>query len=165
MTLVYSPDEIDNPKVSFKPDFLHHFIEDEIIRGYEEPRLDFYFMPITMECYFKYTCKSRTRESVNLDTLFEPFFINGLITDRLKFEQKFAQQQDFEVPAKLLGQLVKGQSIFYTYVVEDVTDPAFNHYMLNFQIFLKFFIETGSYIDDTDSMWKIILMIEKVQIH
>lgn len=141
---------------------MHHFIEDEIIRGYEDPKLDFYFTPITMDCYFNYTWKSRSRESINLETLFYPFFINSLITERDKFEEKLAKQSEFEVPAKVVGQLHKGDSTFYTYVVEDVTEPRFNKYMLNFQIFLKFFIETGSYIDDTDPIWKIILMIEKV---
>lgn len=164
MTLVYSPEEIDNPRVSFKAEFMHHFIEDEIIRGYEEPRLDFYFTPITMDCYFNYTWKSRSKESVNLDTLFYPFFLNGLIMDRKKFEEKLAEQDRFEVPAKLLGQLTKGESTFFTYVVDDITVPAFKHYMHNFQIFLKFFIETGSYVDDSDSIWKIILMIEKVSL-
>lgn len=115
-----------------------------------------------MECYFKYTCKSRTKDSINLETFFEPFFINGLITCRKTFEEKLNQQAAFEIPAKLLGQLVKGESTFCTYVVEDVTSKEFANYMHNFQIFLKFFIETGSYIDSSDSMWKIILMIEKV---
>lgn len=124
--------------------------------------MDFYFTPLTMDCYFTYSFKSRSRESVNLETYFEAFFINGLILERPKFEAKLAEQSSFEVPAKLLGQLVKGDSTFYTYVKEDITDPAFTMYMLNFQIFLKFFIETGSYVDETDPMWKIVLMIEKV---
>lgn len=159
---VYSSEEIDNPRVSFKADFLHHFIEDEIIRGYEEPHLDFYFTPLTMDCYFRYTCKSRTKESLNLETIFYPFFINGLITERSEFEKKLREQSSYEVPAKLLGQLIKEETTFQTYVVENVTEPCFNHLMKNFQIFLKFFIETGSYIDDHDPMWKIVLMIEQV---
>lgn len=160
--LVYSPEEIDHPTVSFKAEFLHHFIEDEIIRGYEEPHLDFYFAPLTMDCYFKYTCKSRTRESINLETIFEPFFINGLIHDRKIFEEKLGQQSAFNIPAKLIGQVTRQESVFDTYLIEDITEPQFNHYMKNLQIFLKFFIETGSYVDDTDPIWKHIIMIERV---
>lgn len=160
--LVYSPEEIDNPRVSFKPEFLHHFIEDEIIRGYEEPRLDFFFAPLTMDCYFRYTCKSRTRDSVNLETFFETFFLNGLITERPLFEQKLQLQADFCVPGKLVGQVVRQEAAFDTYLIEDITEPHINNYLKNFQIFLKFFIETGSYVDDSDHMWKHILMIERV---
>ena len=148
--------------MSFKPDFLHHFIEDEIIRGYEEPRLNFYFTPLTMECYFTYTFKSRTKESVNLETIFENFFLNGLILSRSQFEERLSQQSDFTIPAKNLGQFIQGESTFSTYVAEDITGDHFKKYMHNFQIFLKFFIETGSYVDDSDNMWKIILLVEKV---
>lgn len=163
MIPVYSPEEIDSPKVSFKPEFLHHFIEDEIIRGYEEPRLDFFFAPLTMECYFRYTYKSRTRESINLELPFENFFLNGLITERAEFEKKLQGQQQFQIPGKPLGQVVRQESVFDTYLVEDITEPRINHYMKNFQIFLKFFIETGSYVDDSDPIWKHMLMVERVE--
>ena len=116
-----------------------------------------------MECYFRYSYKSRTKESINLETIFEPFFINGLITDRNKFEAKLSLQDEFEIPAKAIGKVYRESSEYYTYLVEDVTETKINHYMKNIQIFLKFFIETGSYIDDSDSIWKIILMIEKVK--
>lgn len=133
-----------------------------MIRGYEDPRLEFFFTPITMECYFRYSYKSRTKESINLETLFEPFFLNGLITSRPQFEKKLAEQSNFDIPAKITGQLVQGESTFSTYVVENITGQAFKKYMHHFQIFLKFFIETGSYIDDSDEMWKIIFMVETV---
>ena len=115
-----------------------------------------------MDCYFKYSFKSRTKDSINLETFFQNFFLNGLITCRQEFEKKLAQQSSFEIPAQISGRLIQGDSTFSTYVVENVTTETFKKYMHNFQIFLKFFIETGSYIDDSDEMWKIIFMIEEV---
>lgn len=115
-----------------------------------------------MDCYFRYTCKSRTRESLNLEPIFDPFFINGLITERKKFEEKLHKQQAFVIPGKPLGQVVRSDAVYDTYYIEDITEPNINYYMKNFQIFLKFFIETGSYVDDTDAIWKHILMVERV---
>lgn len=163
LTPVHSPEEIDRPLISFKPEFLHHFIEDEIIRGYEEPKLDFFFAPLTMDCYFSYSFKSRTKESVNLEIYFETFFLNGLITERAVFEERLKSQRTFVIPAKRIGQVERLDAVIDTYFVEDITEPAINHYLKHFQIFLKFFIETGSYVDDSDSMWKHILMVERVE--
>lgn len=116
-----------------------------------------------MECYFRYSCKSRSKESVNLDIHFDTFFLNGLITDRPTFEKILEKQAEFVIPGKHIGQVVRQDATYETYYVEDLTEKCINRYLKNFQIFLKFFIETGSYVDDTDPMWKHIFMIEKVE--
>lgn len=118
-----------------------------------------------MECYFRYTYKSRTRESLNLEPLFENFFINGLITERAEFEKKLERQADFKISGKHIGQVNRQDASYDTYLIEDITEANINRHLKNFQIFLKFFIETGSYIDDSDPIWKLILMFERVESH
>lgn len=160
--LVYSAAEIDHPTVTFKADFLHHFIEDEIIRGYANPKLHFYFTPVTMECFFSYTFDRRSPDAVNLETVFEAFFVNDLILDRKVFEEKLSKQSTYELPGKKIDSVKRGESEFEIYYAENLTDERMAWFNRNIQVFLKFMIETGSYIDETDSLWKIIFMVERV---
>lgn len=158
--IIYSKEEIDSPAVTFAPEFLHHFIEDEIIRDYEDPKLHFYFTPLTMDCYFKAEFKSRQEGAPNLLSYFEDFFLNGLITDRAEFEKRLEEQKDFKVPAKKLSTLSRGKNKFDLYLADNILDEAFRKFLKNMQIYLKFFIENGSYIEDDDSMWKLLVMVE-----
>jgi hypothetical protein len=143
---------------------LHHFIEDEVIRGYGNPRLDFYFTPVTMECYFKYTYDKKGPDAVNLETIFEPFFLNELILDRAVFEEKLTHQKGYEIPGKLIDTIEKDGTKFDFFYAENLVEPRMADFNRNIAIFLKFMIETGSYVDETDSLWKIIFMVERVNI-
>lgn len=148
--------------MSFKPAFMHQFVEDDLIAGFEDLHLNFYFTPLSLDCYFTYSYKSRTRDSINLEFLFDPHFKNGLITDRAEFERKIKEQANFVIPAKPESRVAR-QGIFYdTYTVQDMTEPKFAKYLKNVQVFLLFFIENGRLIDHCDSSWKMVLMYEKV---
>ena len=162
--IVNSIEEIDNPKITFVPEYLHHFIEDETIRGYADPQLHFYFTPLTMECYFAYTYKHKDPDAPLLESFFFDFFLNGLIMNRKQFENKLAIDQDFKPPGRNIGSYHQGHSEFQCRVVEDQTNPEFSYFNKNIQIFLKFFIETGSYVESDDPMWKFLYMIEVVRV-
>jgi GNAT superfamily N-acetyltransferase len=136
-------------------------VEDEKLGGYLNPKLNFYFTPITMECFFTFTFEKKHSEAVNPETLFEEFFLNGLVPSRAAFEQKLAKQSEFNIPGKDINSIKQGGYDFDTYLIENVTKPDVNNYNKNIQIFLKFFIETGSYIDDEDPAWKLLLLIER----
>lgn len=160
--IVYSVEEIDSPRVTLKPEFLHQFIEDEIIRGYEDPELHFYFAPITLDCYISYKYKSRTTESVNLESYFEEFFKEHLIVDRRVFEKIISSQNDFKIPATLFNTITRDGKEFETYIIDDITNKEFQTFNYKMQVMLKFFIETSSIIEEDDTLWKVAFMIEKV---
>ena len=43
-----------------------------------------------------------------------------------------------------------------------LVDPKMQKYHKSIQIYLLFFIEASSYIDDSDSLWEVILLFERV---
>lgn len=133
-----------------------------MIRGYADPQLHFYFTPLTMDCYFKYTYKHRDPESPLLESYFMDFFLNGLYLDRHIFEKRFEAHNDFVLPGKLIGSHHDGNSEFQCRVIEDQREPEFSYYNKQIQIFLMFFIETGSYVEANDPMWKFVYMVEMV---
>lgn len=114
-----------------------------------------------MQCYLSFTYEKKHAEAVNPETYFEDFFLNGLVATRSAFEQRLASEADFAFPGKHINTLKQGESILETYLIEDVTQTGINHYNKNIQVFLKFFIETGSYIDDSDPAWKLLLLLER----
>lgn len=136
-------------------------MEDEKIEGYLNPKLDFFFTPITMHCFFRFTYEKKNSEAVNPETYFEEFFLNGLVPTRQAFEQRLLKETDYAYPGKHINTLVQGENKYETYLIENVTEADINHYNKNIQVFLKFFIETGSYIDDEDPAWKLLLLIER----
>lgn len=136
-------------------------MEDEKLEGYLNPKLDFFFTPITMYCYFRFTYEKKNAEAVNPETYFEEFFLNGLVPTRQAFEQRLLKETDYLFPGKHINTLVQDEKKYETYLVENVTLADINHYNMNIQVFLKFFIETGSYIDDEDPAWKLLLLIER----
>ena len=148
--------------MSFKPKFMHQFLEDDLISGYQGLRLDFYFAPLTMDCYFNYSFTKRSRDSINLELYFEPYFKNGLIRNRAEFVKRLEQQNKFQIPGTYKCQVVRSDARYDTYVVADLTEKHFNWFLRNFQIFLLFFIESGCLIDTCDQDWKLVMMIEKV---
>jgi hypothetical protein len=145
-----------------KPEFLHQFIEDEMIRGYEEPQLHFYFARSSLDCYFHYSFKSKSPDAVNLETYFADIFGEFLLLSRKSFEQKLEDQQRFEIPAKVFDRVIRDGKEYQAYLVEDITKPDFSSFNHKMQIFLKFFIETSSFIEAGDDMWKVAFLIEKV---
>jgi Histone acetyl transferase HAT1 N-terminus len=162
MLPVSSPADIDAPPVTMRPEFLHQFIEDETIRGYEDPQLHFYFARTSLDCYFNYTFKSKSPEAVNLESYFTEIFDEFLTLNRKQFEQKLEEQQNFEIPAKVFDSFVRGDKEYQAYLVEDITKPDFARFNYKMQIFLKFFIETSSFIEAEDNMWKVAFLVEKV---
>ncbi len=146
-----------------RPEFLHQFIEDEMIRGYEDPQLHFYFARTSLDCYFHYTFKSKSPDAVNLETYFAEVFGEFLLLDRKLFEQKLLEQQAFEIPAKVFETTVRGDKEYQAYLVEDITKKDFARFNFKMQIFLKFFIETSSFIEADDAMWKVAFLVEKVR--
>lgn len=157
---VSSSQEIDHPKVTFKPEYMHHFIEDEVVRGYKNPELHFYFSHLTMECYFHYTFEAAEKDAVNLDAHFKHFFKNGLILDRGVFESKLWKQEDTqsEIGTLLASKTQNGEVYELREIVDYGKDKKSTHFVQNIQIFLKFYIETGSYIDDEDHMWRLLML-------
>jgi hypothetical protein len=160
---VNSAAEIDKPQLTFKPKFMHHFIEDELIAGYTDLKLDFYFAPLTMDCYFTYTYKSRSRSSFNIDQLFEEYFKNGFINTRAQFEKVLLEQNSFEIPGRFETQVSRNGVFYNTYLVENLTEPKFFWYLKNIQVFTLFFIENGRLIDKCNEQWKLLFMIEQVR--
>lgn len=156
--------ELERPLITFKPEYLHHFIEDEVIKGYESPVLNFYFTPATMDCYFTYTFSKKQAGAPKLEDLFTEFFVNGLILDKSLFLAKLSQQQSFEIPGAKVGSIAQQERTFDVFLASDRDRDSYVRFNNNIQIFLKFFIETGSYVDAEDVNWKFIFMFENVRI-
>ena len=89
MHVIHKPEEIDDPKHTFKPEFMHHYFGDqETIVGYMDPEIEAYFTPGSMHCYLKIEFEDKKPEAEELKKPFEEFFLQGYVEDPEEFNSK-----------------------------------------------------------------------------
>ncbi len=164
------PSEQEEDSVAFNPDFTYEFFgEDEEIEGFKDLSIDIYFTACSLLPYIHISYSDK-KQSVSvasvLDPILEKLFPDGDWSDKediewtLKkpiFEDWLKKNQN----AKPIGEKVNEYSGKEgdTYEVYKCTfeTPHFANFHRRLQIFLLWFIEGASYIEE-DDRWIIYLL-------
>lgn len=150
---------------------MHQFFEDEEkVKGHMDPKIDLYFTPGSLHCYLLSDFEDKKDDATELLQNFHEFFLAGWTEDSDEFLRQLEANRSFVPPGEETGefqlsnsdykvtfQLKKTKKIFE---IKDSLSPEWIKYNRRLQVFIKFYIETGSYIDDEDGDWKIELLFE-----
>jgi len=114
-----------------------------------------------MDCYYSFSFedKHRSIERLPIDVLSE-FFEAGLITDKLEFLQLLKADTLFVPSGKKLCSHLRNDNVYEIYFVEHHGDQAFRENLKRAQIWIKFLIETGSYVDLDDPAWNYLTVYQ-----
>lgn len=80
---------------NFKVDYFHHFKDDEELKGYLEPKLDFYMSPTSSKCYYEFSCNSLGQNVEDPIKYFETQIPGGIIKDKKEFLELVEKDKEF----------------------------------------------------------------------
>ncbi|KAI9260837.1 acyl-CoA N-acyltransferase [Sporodiniella umbellata] len=162
---------LDEPvqKTTFQPDFTYPIVGDhEQVFGYKDLAINLQYTSGSLQPYLDISFSSKYEGSYPVDdirSLLQECLPKGLLSNQDRFyEQVMKDHQQF----KPLGEKVHeysregldGEEQFEIYKTTFL-DPKFREYHERMKIFILFFIEGGSFIEDDDEKWEIFTTFKK----
>ncbi|ODQ60959.1 hypothetical protein WICANDRAFT_61519 [Wickerhamomyces anomalus NRRL Y-366-8] len=160
----------DQGYVSFPPLFTYPIFGDsEQIFGYKDLKIDLVFDSITFLPFLKVSYKEKLNDEVDDITakLLEFLPKSTIVDDEVKWVDAFKKEQeellDFNKEFELINTYnVKNEefSIFKTsFQTSEGEKTKAVDLMKRLQIFVLLFIEAGSYIDTSDELWDLFILV------
>eukprot|EP00698_Gefionella_okellyi_P010946 TRINITY_DN2866_c0_g1_i2.p2 TRINITY_DN2866_c0_g1~~TRINITY_DN2866_c0_g1_i2.p2 ORF type:complete len:380 (+),score=87.71 TRINITY_DN2866_c0_g1_i2:72-1211(+) len=150
-----NPDEVEG----YQPEFTHQvFRDDETVYGYKGLRINLYFRSGSMRAFPLVTWE----QLVPADAMQEADDVRRMLLEKLPIKQPGAVSPSLdsflqpEKPIKPAGELVDqcalGDEVFEFYFADIDNTREYHERM---QILVLFYIDGSSYIDSSDSRWKV----------
>ncbi|EGR28703.1 hypothetical protein IMG5_170030 [Ichthyophthirius multifiliis] len=142
--------------MEFKPLYVHQIYgQNEEIEGYEGLKVNIFILAGSLETLveFQYEKKLQNCEDF-LKKLKEFCFLEGFETNRKKFLEKIKEEQFFKPKGELIYEYKVSNSeekeqIFQIFYFNSKLHHFLENYKKKFQVFLKFFIEVASFVEES----------------
>jgi histone acetyltransferase 1 len=159
--IVKKAEDLEDSENGFDPGWLHHFFDsEEQVVGYMDPEINLYFTKGSMHALLKIDFEDKKPEAEDLKKYFDENFVQGYYEDETEFLKVWESAKAFVPPGKEIEQFDLAGATYKILTIEDPTDPEWVKYNERIQVWIKFMIENGSYIDSDDEEWKIYTLFE-----
>ena len=171
--LIRSIEDLDNDAASFHPEFTHQLFGDtEMIFGYRGLKIKLYFSASKLRVYFVKEATEEVDPANSQGVSADP--IVAIINQKMELPQhfnnidKFVQclenEADFRPHGEKLHEFQSGDSTYEIYFsTRDTKD--FLEYHEQMRLFLLWFIDGASYIDQDDDHWNYFVVFEKTKVN
>lgn len=158
--------EHDETKVKeFTPEFTYPIFGDkEQIFGYKNLSIKLYYASGSLTTYFDVTYDKKAPLADNAVERIKEFIPNDFITNYDTFLQTIkSDSENFRPMGEKFSEYRLNDDDDRVYEIYKATfvTPRFKEFHRRLQIFVLFYIEAGSYIDEDDDKWEIALIFEK----
>ena len=159
----------------FQPTFTYAiFGDEEKVFGYKDLKIKLYFASGSLYCYLGFTYAARVGEgaSKRLAPGVQPQDIVGMVNEKIVDRRSVTHNLDdflkrakrdeatFQPMGSKMHEYTVDGRVFEMYEC-DFETPRFKQYHRSLQLFLVFFIEGASYVDEDDLNWKFVLLFER----
>lgn len=158
----------DQGYVSFQPLFTYPIFGDaEQIFGYKDLKIDLVFDSVTFLPFVKVSFKEKLNDEVDDITakILEFLPKSTIVDDEAKWVDTFKKEQeeliDYNKEFELINTYNVKNEEFSIYKANFQNSPKAIELMKRLQIFVLLFIEAGSYIDTSDELWDLFILVSR----
>ncbi|KAI8906052.1 histone acetyltransferase type B catalytic subunit [Gorgonomyces haynaldii] len=147
--------------VEFQPEYTYQVFDDEQILGYKDLKIKLCYSSGSLVCFLGLNYSQTAPFMKPLDPVKQLQKYLPQVTFNLQEFKSQVQKDEFSF--KPMGELVHSTGDYEIYRCTFET-PRFKEYHRRMQVFLLWFIEGASFIEETDDNWQILLLFKKVRI-
>ncbi|KAL4501249.1 hypothetical protein ABPG73_013987 [Tetrahymena malaccensis] len=137
----------------FKPNYVHQIYgQEEEIEGYEDLQINIYMLSGSLHTLIEYSYGKKMKQHEDfLQKLRDNCFVSDFCLKRKEFNQHMNNEKSFKpIGDKFKEITAKNGEKFEIYYCNTQKHPEFSEYKKRMQVFAKFYIEVGSYIEDNE---------------
>ncbi|KAL6057922.1 histone acetyltransferase 1 [Balamuthia mandrillaris] len=183
--LVMFEEDIADPKTTFHPTYTHQVFDNQIIRGYKEPRIDMYYTAGSLQLYLGLSYGERRvppasaypppKPNTEVYQTLNKFIPPDYTTNIDEFVKRLSTP--FKPPGHVIrtykldkhdsGKNEKAKDkgtedqVSYMVTKGDFSSEEVKAFHRRIQVFVLWYIDRSSYLDDEDLEWEIYFIFEK----
>jgi histone acetyltransferase 1 len=167
LRMIHEEVELRHEFGTFRPVFTHQLFTDEEIIGYKKPSLTLYFTSGALYTYMKVDYEEKLPGAVDIEQIVAKKLLAGFTNDLQQFHSHVNDPfippgnkvLEYDVPS--VETPASRDTVTFEVYHGSFDTPGLREFHERLQVFLLFFIDRSSYINDQDSVWELLLLFEK----